>query len=213
MLKFLDDKLSAASLWSGLAVFGNNIIVKRMYIWLLVTPVAVKILHATNEWLVITSENSDFNAIVLPFSWYRFFFAALFFTIANIVFSARSPKIIKNYRNYGEFEMTKFSPERIWEFTKDLSSKNKKAFLDKHYLEEPREILYIPSNDNLQLSWEGQNHIVSPRELYNDIMTAADVDFVFWRYFVLVSYALGLALFAWVLLENVLFVLKEFWFS
>ncbi len=90
--------------WLNIADIGNSKIVKSMLIWMLITPVFAKLLGSVST-ASFTFLHLD-NPIVLglPFSWQVFFFCALSFTIANIIFSYKCPDLIKKYKYYSDFE-------------------------------------------------------------------------------------------------------------
>lgn len=76
-----------------------------MYIWIFIVPIAAKLLSKTNEIIFLTIFNYTFEVnLGLPFSWKMFYFSALFFTIATIIYQTRCPRLIKEYQNFSAYD-------------------------------------------------------------------------------------------------------------
>ncbi len=90
--------------WSSLERLASTRPVSSTYIWLLVVPIISKLMASAPD-------SASFNVLGqpmtidlrLPFSWEAFFFAALSFTVANLVFVLKCPKIIKDHRTAAHF--------------------------------------------------------------------------------------------------------------
>jgi len=90
--------------WLKVADIGNSKAVKSMLIWMLITPVFAKLLGSVNTVSITFIQLDNPISLGLPFSWKVFFFCALSFTIANIIFSYKCPELIKKYKYYTDFE-------------------------------------------------------------------------------------------------------------
>ncbi|MCJ8337591.1 MAG: hypothetical protein MJK10_03890 [Pseudomonadales bacterium] len=91
--------------WSYARHLADSAIVKSSYIWLLVVPIAAKLLSNTEGSLgvIIFGETVDVP-LSLPFSWQLFFYAAIVFSCANVIYTIRCPKTLKAYRSFQEYE-------------------------------------------------------------------------------------------------------------
>lgn len=90
--------------WLKLANIGNSKIVKSMLIWMLITPILAKALSSVNSVTLPFFQTDQNLTLSLPFSWQVFFFCALAFTIANIIFTYKCPSIISKYNNFADFK-------------------------------------------------------------------------------------------------------------
>ena len=91
----LYDLVERNTKWTRLRKIQGNKIVKSSYIWLVIVPTYSK--------LAISLHNNLNIDISLPFSWQLFFFAALVFVIANIVYLYYCPPIIKEFFGWDDF--------------------------------------------------------------------------------------------------------------
>lgn len=90
--------------WLHLANIGNSKIVKSMLVWMLITPVLAKALNSVNSVSLPFFQTDQSITLSLPFSWQVFFFCALSFTIANIIFTLKCPSIVGKYNNFADFK-------------------------------------------------------------------------------------------------------------
>jgi hypothetical protein len=90
--------------WKNLSQFGENRIINRSYIYLFIVPVFANLFSKIKSPLdLIFGENSYTLLFELPFSWKMFFFSALLFSIASLLYSLNSPSIIKENKSFGDF--------------------------------------------------------------------------------------------------------------
>lgn len=67
-------------------------------------PVLAKLLEHIQSPLVITVFGSNFSlSLELPFSWYLFYFSALFFALGVLLYVAFCPRLISEFANFHEF--------------------------------------------------------------------------------------------------------------
>lgn len=91
--------------WSFLNKIQDVKFISSMYIWIFVVPIAAKLLSKTNEIIFVTIFNHPFELnLGLPFSWKMFYFSALFFTIATVIYQTKCPRLIREYPNFSAFE-------------------------------------------------------------------------------------------------------------
>lgn len=76
-----------------------------MYIWIFIVPISAKVLEKTHEIAEITIYSYTFEVTLsLPFSWKIFYFAALSFAIATIIYQTRCPRLIKEHPTFASYE-------------------------------------------------------------------------------------------------------------
>lgn len=91
--------------WSNLFSIANSRVVKSSVIWLFVVPLCAKLLLQVEYPLTFLAFGQKQSiSISLPFSWQLLFYAAIFFTIAGIIYSIYCPELVKKYKNYPQFE-------------------------------------------------------------------------------------------------------------
>ncbi|EMN7431516.1 MFS transporter permease [Vibrio parahaemolyticus] len=90
--------------WAVLKSVEDVKLVKSTYVWLVVVPIAVKLLSKLGDTVTITVAGQPLTFdLVLPFSWQLFYLSALSFVLGNVVFLCFAPSIAKEFRNYGDF--------------------------------------------------------------------------------------------------------------
>jgi len=167
--------------WSQLKVLQKNKIVKTSYIWLLVVPFITKLFSKT-------SDNIYELDLILPFSWKVFFISALFFTLANLLFSIFAPRIVKEYQDYGDFKLQ----GKTYNELTDYFSK----------YEHGNSMMRIVNN-------EGQQE---PNELFWDMYNFRDKEHnTVHRYITSTLYLIGLLLALFVFIQSIFWVLLS-WF-
>ncbi len=90
--------------WLSISEIGNSRVVRSMLIWMIITPVLAKAFSSVNSVNFSIFKTDQAIILSLPFSWQVFFFCALSFTIANIIFLIKCPPLIRKYNNYADFE-------------------------------------------------------------------------------------------------------------
>ncbi|MBB1434574.1 hypothetical protein H5201_09660 [Pseudoalteromonas sp. SG43-6] len=91
--------------WKVLKKFADIKLVKFSYVWIIIVPILAKLLIKVGDVLPIKIGDVTFNInLSLPFSWQMFFFAALFFSLAQFIFNLICPEIVKDFENQREFE-------------------------------------------------------------------------------------------------------------
>jgi hypothetical protein len=90
--------------WSDLRSLGNSKTIKSSYIWTFIVPVLAKLLAKIGPevQLELLGYKWDFT-FALPFSWEMFYFGAVAFAVASVIYRIGCPDLIRNYRNYEEY--------------------------------------------------------------------------------------------------------------
>ena len=90
--------------WSTLRRLGTNRSVRSANIWAIVVPISAKLLEGVQGIATVELFGHKFPInLTLPFSWKALFFAAMFFLLANIVFTIWCPVLIKETESYRDF--------------------------------------------------------------------------------------------------------------
>jgi hypothetical protein len=90
--------------WSSLAKIERIKIVQSMYLWLFIVPILAKTLAKLEDTANLNIFGYVFNIhLELPFSWKIFYFSALCFAIANLVFVLRCYSLIKDHSSFADF--------------------------------------------------------------------------------------------------------------
>lgn len=90
--------------WTLLRKVGTNRVLRTSYSWLLFVPLAAKALANVKRQVELTIFDDIFHlTIELPFSWQIFYYSAIFFSIAGIIYSWCCPAIVKRYVTFPEF--------------------------------------------------------------------------------------------------------------
>jgi hypothetical protein len=185
--------------WDQLRPIQNNKIVNSLYIWLVIVPVAAKLLSKIENELTITLGNQDIVLDMrLPFSWELFFFSALCFVVGNILYLMFCPAIIKDHTNYGNFKEVGGTDahlsdyrDQILKFRADLISQLKKsAGIEQGKLSE-----HEKNEETKNLFWGIYNY-------FNETRVLA-------KFLVAVFYLVGLILFLIVAITNVTWIIRQ----
>ncbi|WP_440120394.1 hypothetical protein [Tenacibaculum sp. Ill] len=211
--------------WVLINSLGKLKISKSSYYYLVVVPILVKVLDEIESplQLLVFGSHLELN-IKLPFSWYLFYFGAIFIAVGSIIYQLFCPELIKNYKNYGEFLNAGESDSYLEETRKrfDISIFSRFLFLEKPYIENKRKekieietyhrglketdykevekiIGYEP---NIKYQEERKNY-------FNDLYRVVKYSNRKLIYFSFFFYVIGFIAFLWVILQNIKFVVKH----
>jgi hypothetical protein len=102
-----------------------------MYVWIFIVPVTAKVLSGTNDLARITVFDYSFELhLALPFSWQLFYFSALFFALATVIYRLRCPKFIQEYSSYSSFTAEGKKEWHLHPFALDIGEDYEKFKLD-----------------------------------------------------------------------------------
>jgi len=208
--------------WLTLSEIKNSKAVSSMLIWMLITPIFAKLLGSINSVsLSFIKTEGDF-ILSLPFSWQVFFFCALFFTIANLIFSYKCPALISRYHDYSAFESRDNS---LFMLIGELGAHLNEKVIIKNSLEIGVIVSkYSPSDkivgewtsdDTSYLNWrKGVDSLRHAEAIYKpDIFASVRIllskFYPVWIYLCAFFYVLGFIGLGWVIFENVQFVVGQ----
>ena len=90
--------------WSSLNRFGKSRLLRSSYVWLLVVPMLAKFLATIGPEIEIPLWESTITITIgLPFSWKMFYFSAVGFSLASLLYSTGCPYIIRDYERFSDF--------------------------------------------------------------------------------------------------------------
>jgi len=103
--------------WLSLRDIQKSKFISSMYIWLIIVPIAAKLLSKINNELVFTAFDQEIHIVLsLPFSWQAFFFCSLCFSFANTVVLVFCPKVIKEHLSFSGFRGDGKSDNQLEEY-------------------------------------------------------------------------------------------------
>ena len=167
-----------------LRTFENYKIVKSSYIWLLIVPLVSKVFSKIENTISFTIDEKIYEIdLVLPFSWNIFFIAALLFTVSNILFYLSAPNIVKHYKNYGDFNAQGKGIEQLKE--------------------------YMTSHERMMIKTSHMNSPIIVGEEFWKIYYDRNSNLKIMRFVISFFYLLGIGLFIYILLQNIIWVFSE----
>jgi len=93
--------------WQMIDTLGKSRVLRSSYYWMFAVPVVIKIGQGLPEYILIRAADSDIAEVgfftSLPFSWHFFYWGAILASLANILYQLNCPKIIKDFRTFGDF--------------------------------------------------------------------------------------------------------------
>lgn len=177
-------------LWDFLKSFQSSKLIQSMSIWLFLTPLAAKFLSKIEEHIEFTLSNQVYILdLTLPFSWSVFFFSALLFTAANILYYIFAPVIIKDNDDYGSFLESGKGREHLEKY----SSGNLNT-----------ELVYFLRNNS-----KGDRASVDPKEWFWKVYNIKNKENYHIRFTIVLFYLLGFVMLLCVVLQNILWVIKQ----
>ena len=209
--------------WSLIRSLGNSKLVKSSFVWLLIVPIAARLLSNIDEVINLTIFDSQVNLTTsLPFSWQLLFLAACFFTIANIIYNTFCPEIFREYKNYHEFKEHGKTLLQINSAMKSMTWSNKNKGVKKDYVlhlssyfknycckvaETEKELNEsFSSFDNIDKA----NHSQVSNNAFYFTQNVADEYNKNAILCCLVSYSLGILFISIIAIQNVIYVCKTF---
>lgn len=84
--------------WSSLGSLASAKLISSMYVWLIIVPLLAKLLSGIGDKVRLRIFDHEFTLnLSLPFSWELFYLSAVLFTLADLVFFFRAPRIVKDH--------------------------------------------------------------------------------------------------------------------
>ena len=125
--------------WETIASIQKSKLVKGVAIWFLIVPILAKFIESEKIQSYIPAD------LGLPFSWGFFYIASTAFFISFVIYSLKSPEIIKNYTGLDDYLLkngsTQYLKTLFIKIIKDKKNEDKEKF-----------ILKFLSNDRIHFS-------------------------------------------------------------
>ncbi|MBC3760052.1 hypothetical protein H7U19_16715 [Hyunsoonleella sp. SJ7] len=216
--------------WSLINSLGKMRFSKSSYYYLVIIPILVKLMgYLDNPFILILGENSIKLNLELPFSWYLFYFGAIFIAIGTFIYQVFCPSFIKKFQNYGEFISAGESDNYLSRIeSKYAKNKNIKGFsvLSEPYLTErkehtkeyerpvkrrgitigvEKEIFEYTTEEyktNIKYQEERKNYFNELYSVVNDYNKPLVV-------FAFITYVVGFSSFLFVIIQNIRFVIRK----
>ncbi len=109
--------------WGLLRALGNSRLVTFSFVWLLVVPIAAKLLAPFAGQHTLDFSHLGFGidapitvTIALPFSWQRFYLMSGLFVIGQAIYWIACPEIVKRYGSFGDYRKDHAGPAQLREF-------------------------------------------------------------------------------------------------
>jgi len=183
--------------WSQLDRIRQIKIISSMYIWIFIVPIVAKILSMTSDVATVTVFEYTFDVnLSLPFSWKMFYFSALSFALATLIYQARCPRLIKEYPTYSSFEVEGKPEWHLRPYAQDL------GLNFDQYKEDHEEAM----DENEGSVSQGKEFTQS---VFWNLHWKADQERKKMLYFCLASYTVGFILISLVFLQNLVWVIKN----
>lgn len=178
--------------WSSLKKTQDLKIFQSMYVWLLIVPVFAKLFEHIRDTATIELFSYKFTvSLALPFTWQVFYFSALCIVIANLIYQVFCPAIIKDHANYSHFKAEGKGINQLEKYSSQTQFN-----LDLHRLQELAGIkMDNEAEDKLQ-------------KLFWDIYENASMLHGPARIACVIFLGIGLLLIGWVIVENMIWVIR-----
>jgi hypothetical protein len=100
----LDGAAVFSPQWTTVKRLAGGVWVRTSYFWLFFVPVVAKALSNAGESVTLGFGKHVVEVpLSLPFSWKLFYFAAVAFAAARVIFNSFCPALIRDYATYSEF--------------------------------------------------------------------------------------------------------------
>ena len=218
--------------WETISVLGKSKVVKRSYIFFILVPIFARFFSLLENPVIIGEYEFMFG---LPFSWKLFFLSALLFTIANLFYQIRTPRIIIENRYFGDFVQQRKNFIHLFQYLEDLrindkfvqSIEKKKAPTEEE--EEKRKLYQIIRQNCEKFNWSSTarqragidhpDYVKLKVDEYWKVNEAEYLEYSFWnlyshanfsrkglRWLISILYVIGIILIGIVTVQNILTV-------
>lgn len=226
MLSAEDFRIQGASkisTWTHLNNLGRNKTLRSSYLWIVIVPLAAKMLSAIESPLELIILNARINLnLSLPFSWQLFYFSSLLIALGSLIYSIFCPDIIKNYDKFSDLTDQGKGGKQIIEYLLEVLPDLKYTRLD-NVIDDIVLIEFYEKFTNLGRFTGENKRKITYQTLLNSTINEGKITDCFWwvrevadisseriRIFCAVSYAIGIFLLGIVLIENIKYVVSQF---
>jgi hypothetical protein len=111
--------------WSAFRGLAGSRLIRTSYFWFFFVPLVAKTIAPLNRVITIPLFDVTWRInLSLPFSWKIFYFSAVAFGIANAVLVLACPHIVKSYRVYAQFRDDGLGGSQVLKYFLDVWSSN-----------------------------------------------------------------------------------------
>lgn len=183
--------------WSALKGFGSSRVLRTSYFWLLFVPIVAKVVVNLDDVLTFTVYGQPIKITLgLPFSWKMFYFSAVCFSVAGILYSWRCHVLVKRYNSFTEYVQEGRGASHLRVYANELPGVPQEIHTLLLRTDLPAGLLSERENsrDLADAFWALRN-IADHSDRLSLVLTAA-------------LYALGFGLLFFVLFQNFVFVIR-----
>jgi hypothetical protein len=219
----LKDSFCNSLRWSLVRNLSTSKAVQSSLIWLFIVPISARSLTKINTTVepILFGEKFKFD-LALPFSWQLLFFAALSFTVANIVYQIFCPRLFKAYKTYTEFhddgktilQLHSEVKSLVWDNIKPGVKENKKSTVTtylKAYANTPD--VTDENLNHIALEAFDNTKIINSNGIYNNafyfVQNISDQHNKIAICLSLIFHSLGLCALSTIAIQNITFVLQS----
>lgn len=200
--------------WNALSRMGSIRIFRSSYFFFVLVPIAARLIYKIQPEQEIRILGGVFYVTLgLPFSWKVFYFSSLFFVVATTLYFLFCPQIIKEFRNFREFQEEGRGQDTIMRALFSLYERYGWSFFEEKLLVFARRFVQLP---NVMPSPPPP---ITPEELWRADLQRDRLADAFWhvreladrtspaaRWACLVSYVAGSVLLGVIFVQNFLYV-------
>ena len=208
--------------WLKISELGNSKIVKSMMIWMFITPILAKALSSVESVNLPFFETDQSITLGLPFSWQVFFFCALSFTVANLIFQFKCPSLISKFNNFTDFKSKEDSCYLMVNYFNEHVSENmvRENFVQigaivARYTTSRTIAKEWTSDDTSNVNWRKGIDSLKHTQLDNmpDLFSALRIElaklYPKWTFFCGIFYAIGFIGISIVAIQNIIYVCEQ----
>lgn len=174
--------------WRVLKRYGSSKAIISSYLWIVVVPIAAKLLPELNNFFSHTEIDISLG---LPFSWELFYYAAISFSISSYIFSTHCPFINMKFDTPIDALDTGYGMNQLDSYFLDKTSKFK-------------------DHKRAELCKERYESISAGEDEYNDKFWIVHREFskrrVGWRFICTMGYIIGFLFIGIILAQNFIYV-------
>ncbi len=176
--------------WSNLNKWGKNRVLKTSYFWFFLVPIAAKALSKIENTLDFYIYGQYLEIFFeLPFSWIVFYFSAVAFSIASLIYQKYCPLMVREYNDYDDYKRT--GRDSAYLISQANQMRYGPGWIDDLRLE------YNPADPDT-------HHYL--RTAFWDLRDYAENTRRLWMWSCCVFFLVGFGLFGYILIRNLVFV-------
>ena len=113
--------------WEKLKSNTSNTFIRSNYIWLAFVPAAAKVLQKLESPLEIGVGDASITLVLeLPFSWQLFYWGAISFIVAHLIYLWRCPAYIRMFTDYQDYKRHGLYPAAIFNVYKKSGQRSER---------------------------------------------------------------------------------------